>query len=52
MSVRLVFSEAFESLRDAVKREKQLKRWSGQKKEALINGDLRELKRLSKRHKK
>ena len=50
--VRLVYSEAFESLSDAVKREKQLKRWSGQKKEALIHGDLRALKRLGKRHKK
>jgi len=50
--VRLVYSEEFEALSDAVKREKQLKRWSGRKKEALINRDLRALQRLSKRHKK
>ncbi len=33
---------------DAVRRELQIKRWSRAKKEALIKGDLQELRRLSK----
>jgi putative endonuclease len=34
--VRLVYSEAFESLGDALRREHQLKQWSRKRKEALI----------------
>jgi predicted GIY-YIG superfamily endonuclease len=34
--VRLVFSEAFEAIGDALKREHELKRWPRRKKEALI----------------
>jgi predicted GIY-YIG superfamily endonuclease len=45
----MVYSEAFCSEAEAVKREQQLKRWSRAKKEALIAGDLRVLKYLSKR---
>jgi putative endonuclease len=33
----LVYFEVHERITDAIKREKQLKRWSRQKKEALIN---------------
>lgn len=47
--VTLVYSEAYESLGEAVRRERQLKRWSREKKEALINCDIAKLKRLSKR---
>jgi putative endonuclease len=47
--VRLVYSESFDSEHDALIRERQLKRWSRGKKEALINGDLGRLKHLSKR---
>ena len=48
--VRLVYSEEFRSEADAIERERQLKRWSRAKKEALIAGDLAGLKRLSKRY--
>ena len=47
-SVRLVYSEKFESESKGVERERQLKRWSHSKKEALVSGDLQKLKRLSK----
>ncbi len=33
----------------AAKREKQIKRWTRAKKEALVSGNLAELKKLSKR---
>jgi predicted GIY-YIG superfamily endonuclease len=47
--VQLVYSEAFESETAAVSRERQLKRWSHEKKAALIAGNLERLKRLRKR---
>ena len=47
--VRLVYSECFSSETEAVQREKQLKRWTRAKKEALLAGDLQSLKRLTKR---
>ena len=47
--VRLIYSEPFGSRAEAVKRERQIKRWSREKKEALIAGNLRELQHLSKR---
>ncbi len=34
----LVYFETFDSIEEAIKREKQLKRWSRIKKENLING--------------
>jgi predicted GIY-YIG superfamily endonuclease len=46
---RLVYSERFLSRTDASARERQLKRWSHQKKAALIAGNLERLKRLSTR---
>ncbi|MGH7771487.1 MAG: GIY-YIG nuclease family protein [Candidatus Binatia bacterium] len=46
--VRLVYSEAFGS--EALRRERQLKRWASGKKEALIAGDLDRLKHLGKLH--
>jgi predicted GIY-YIG superfamily endonuclease len=46
--VQLVYHEKLGSLDDAMKRERQLKKWSRAKKEALINGELETLKRLSK----
>jgi len=45
--VTLVFQESANSKSDAVKREKQIKRWSRAKKEALIRGDIALLKKLS-----
>ena len=47
--VRIVYSEARDSLEGAVRRERQLKVWTRAKKEALIAGDIDRLKRLSKR---
>jgi putative endonuclease len=47
--VTLVYSEPFDSQAAAVKREHQIKRWSHQKKQALVEGDAERLKRLSKR---
>ena len=46
---RLVYSERFLSRTDALARERQLKRWSREKKVTLIAGNLEHLKRLSKR---
>ena len=48
--VHLVYSETFRSEHVALARERQLKRWSRAKKEALIAGNLEKLKYLSKRH--
>ena len=44
--VHLVYSESFRTMKDAIDREHQLKRWTRAKKEALIAGDLATLKRL------
>ncbi len=46
--VRLVYAEKHPSRAAAVRRERQIKGWSSTKKEALIAGDARRLKRLSK----
>jgi predicted GIY-YIG superfamily endonuclease len=46
--VRIVYSERHRSLKEAIAREQQLKRWSRAKKEALIIGDRDTLKRLSR----
>ncbi|MFC1724873.1 GIY-YIG nuclease family protein [candidate division KSB1 bacterium] len=46
--IKLVYSETFTSQDKAIKREKQIKKWSRLKKQALINGDLEQLKYLSK----
>jgi predicted GIY-YIG superfamily endonuclease len=43
--VRLVFTEACVSREAALERERQLKRWTREKKEALIAGDRVALKR-------
>lgn len=44
----VVHEEEFETIREARRREKQVKGWVRAKKEALIRGDLISLKRLSK----
>jgi predicted GIY-YIG superfamily endonuclease len=46
--VKLVYSEAFPGKSAAVRRERQITKWSGAKKEALIRGDLERLRDLSK----
>jgi putative endonuclease len=47
--VQLVYSESYDSLKKAIERERQLKRWSRTKKKALIVGDAARLKQLGKR---
>ena len=46
--VRLVWSEPHGTEREAIERERQLKRWSRAKKEALMAGDLTKLRELGK----
>ncbi|HKK61720.1 MAG TPA: GIY-YIG nuclease family protein [Bacteroidales bacterium] len=45
--VKIVFYETFQNPNDAILWEKRIKGWSRKKKEALINGNFEELKRLS-----
>jgi putative endonuclease len=49
LPIRLVYSEGHPTQSAAVTRERQLKRWSRQKKLCLIQGDLSALKALSRR---
>ena len=45
----LIWVEGHQTKQAALRRERQIKRWSHAKKEALISGDLERLKHLSKR---
>jgi putative endonuclease len=47
--VRLVYAEEHSSAESAIARERQLKRWSHKKKEALILGDRAALRALGRR---
>ncbi|HDZ19999.1 hypothetical protein LCGC14_0335190 [marine sediment metagenome] len=47
--VRLVYHQRFPSRGDAVERERQVKRWTHHKKQALIAGDMVKLKTLGRR---
>jgi predicted GIY-YIG superfamily endonuclease len=47
--VVLVYTEEFRTEADAVRRERQIKRWSRAKKEALIRRDVAALKALARR---
>ena len=51
LPVDLAYTEELPSLEAAVQRERQLKRWSAEKKAALIAGNRPLLKQLSKRRK-
>jgi len=48
--VRLVWSEHFDRITDAIAVERQIKGWTRAKKEALIRGDWNAIKGLAKRH--
>jgi predicted GIY-YIG superfamily endonuclease len=50
--LEMVYLEACGSLAEAVNRERQLKRWSSAKKEALIAGDTGALQALSRRRRR
>ena len=45
--VKIVYKETFQNPNDAIMWEKRIKGWTRKKKEALINGDFDELKKLS-----
>jgi len=47
--VELVYSEAHPTRLAAIRRERQIKRWTRRKKEARIRGDLVSLRAISKR---
>ncbi len=47
--VRLVFSQEFDRITDAIEAEREVKGWTRAKKEALIDGRFDDLKALSKR---
>jgi predicted GIY-YIG superfamily endonuclease len=49
--VQVVYFESHDSSETAIARERQLKRWTTNKKEALIAGDVATLKALSRRRK-
>ena len=48
--VRVVYSEEHPTTQAAITRERQLKRWSTKKKEALIAADTKALRILAQRH--
>lgn len=50
--VVLVYSERHSGLENALRRERQLKRWTKEKKAALIAGDRQALKGYSRRRRK
>lgn len=45
--IKLVYSEEFQDISSARKRESQVKKWTRAKKEALVSCNIAELKRLS-----
>jgi len=49
MPVELVWFEQFDRIDEAYAREKQVQRWSRAKREALVEGRIADLKRLSKK---
>ncbi len=50
--IDLIYSEEFQTNTEARRREAQIKRWSRAKKEALISGNIKQLKNLAKHHTK
>ena len=49
LPVRLVYSEYFDLITDAIAAERKIKGWSRAKKEALVKGDWKLVQALSKR---
>ena len=47
--VKIVFYTEFTDIKLAIEKEKQIKKWSRVKKEALINGDYHDLVNLAKK---
>ena len=50
LPVVIVYVEEYDRIDAAFGREKQIKKWSRKKKEALINSDFNQLKRLAKNY--
>ena len=48
LPIELVYTESFTDIKDAMKREIQIKGWTRNKKEALINNNLKQLHFLAK----
>lgn len=46
--VRLLYAESFRDANDAIRWEKQIKKWSRAKKAALASGDFERLRQLSR----
>ena len=46
--IKLVYKESYFTRGEAMRREEQIKRWSIAKKKALITGDIKSLRKLSK----
>ena len=51
-AIKLIYSEKFNNILEARKRETQIKGWTRAKKEALISGDMTKLQELAKSRKK
>ena len=49
LPVRLVYSEYFDRITDAISAERRIKGWSRMKKEALVAGDWSQIQALSRR---
>jgi predicted GIY-YIG superfamily endonuclease len=47
--VHIVFAEQYSSREEALRRERQIKRWSSEKKELLVRGDVAALSGTSRR---
>ena len=50
LPIKLLYFEEFDRIDEAYYREKQIQGWSRKKKEALINGNIDELKELARRY--
>jgi putative endonuclease len=50
LPVKLMYVEYYERIDEAFAREKQIQKWSRKKKEALIEGNFKKLRCLSKSH--
>ncbi len=48
--MQLIYSQQFNDIKQAIELEEQIKGWTRRKKEALINEDWENLKRLSKNY--
>jgi putative endonuclease len=50
LPVKLVYTQEFSRVEDAIAFEKQVKGWARRRKESLIKGDIQALKRFSRSH--